>query len=168
MGKSSNRIGKEFEDKLTRQFEKYRKENKAYIFKCFVDWVVIRGKMGKVVNCYPRKESNMLDFCGFLPNGKHIILEAKSYDAVGKKMNKPFSLSNIKEYQFAMNKELYQYTDNIFYVIEARLSDHNETFLLHADKLQEFVDNNDRKSIPYETLKEIAIQMDDLDILKYL
>lgn len=160
MGSSSNSIGAKFEKRLEKQFEKYRKEGKAYIFKCHVDWVCIR-KGAKIVSAYPKKQSDMLDFVGFLRNGSHVIFEAKTC------ANKTsFPLSNIKEYQFDLNKELYNYTENIFYIIEMR--EHNEVYLLHAKDLQHFIDNNERKSIPYNTLKEIAVEVNGLDILSHI
>lgn len=164
---TSNKIGATFEGKLTKIFEKYRKEQKAYIVKVPTEFVILRRGQ-KIVSAFPKKQSPCLDYIGVLKSGKFITFEAKSYDAIGKKQPKPFPLSNIRPYQFDLNKEIYNYTDNIFYIIEARLEDRNDTFLLHARDLQSFVDNNERKSIPYETLKKIAIQMDDLDILKYL
>lgn len=158
---TSNRVGADFEKRLSVKFEEYRKEGIAYIFKCHTDWVVIRGVGGRISTAYPKKQSDMLDFVAFLPNGKHAIFEAKTCN------NKSsFPLSNIKEYQFNLNRELYKYTDDIFYIIEMR--EHNEVYLLHASDLQSFVDNNERKSIPYDVLKEIAILIEDLDILKYI
>lgn len=160
MGKSSNKIGSKFEKRLEKQFEKYRIEGKAYIFKCHVDWVCIRSG-SKIVSAYPKKQSNMLDFVGFLSDGTHVIFEAKTC------ANKTsFPLSNIKEYQFDLNKELYNYTENIFYIIEMR--EHKEVYLLHAKDLQNFIDNNERKSIPYYILKEIATKVNGLDILGHI
>ncbi len=38
----SNKIGAKFENRLTKQFEKYKKEGKAYIFKIPVEFTVLR------------------------------------------------------------------------------------------------------------------------------
>ena len=54
----------------------------------------------------------------------------------------------------------------IFYIIEFRA--HNEVYLVHANKIKEFRDNNTRKSIPYKDFKELGILREDLDVLKYI
>lgn len=167
MGKNSNKIGSKFEKKLSNMFQKYRKEGKAYIIKIPVDWVVLR-KGSKIVSAFPKKESDCLDYIGFLPSGKAIIFEAKSYDATGGKTIKPFPLSNIKEYQYNLVEELNLYVNNIFYIIEVRLIDNNEVYLVNANEVRKFKKQNERKSIPYDTLKQIGILIKDLDVLKYL
>lgn len=53
----SNKIGSKFENRLTKQFEKYRKEGRAYIFKVPVEWVIIRN--GKILN-QPSLEINQI------------------------------------------------------------------------------------------------------------
>ena len=105
---------------------------------------------------------------GFLPNNKAIVFEAKSYDGTGSKSIKPFPLSNIKDYQYDLVEELYKYIDNVFYIIEVRLDKTSEVYLISAAKVKEFKETNERKSIPYDTLKEIGTLVEDLDILKYL
>ena len=168
MANKSNKIGAKFENKLNKVFQKYRDEGKAYIIKVPVQWTVIRGTKGKIVKAFPRDKSDCLDYIGFLPNNKVIVFEAKSYDATGGKSIRPFPLSNIKEYQYDLVEELYKYIDNVFYIIEVRFEKHNEVYLVSATKVKEFKDNNERKSIPYNTLKEMGTLIKDLDILKYL
>lgn len=167
MANKSNKIGAKFENKLNKVFQKYRDEKKAYVIKIPVDWVVLR-KGAKIVSAFPKKESDCLDYIGFLPNNKAIVFEAKSYDGTGSKSIKPFPLSNIKEYQYDLVDELYKYIDNVFYIIEVRLHNNSEVYLINAAKVKDFKDNNDRKSIPYDTLKEMGTLVKDLDILKYL
>lgn len=167
MGNKSNKIGAKFENKLNKVFQRYRSENKAYIIKIPVDWTVLR-RGSKIVSAFPKKESDCLDYIGFLPENKAIVFEAKSYDATGSKSIKPFPLSNIKDYQYDLVEELYKYIQNVFYIIEVRLDKLSEVYLIDAKKVKEFKENNERKSIPYDTLKEIGILVEDLDILKYL
>lgn len=167
MANKSNKIGAKFENKLNKVFQKYRDEGNAYIIKIPVDWTVLR-KGSKIVSAFPKKESDCLDYIGFLPNNKAIVFEAKSYDATGGKSIKPFPLSNIKEYQYDLVEELYKYIDNVFYIIEVRLEKYNEVYLIPATKVKEFKETNEIKSIPYDTLKEIGTLVEDLDILKYL
>ena len=167
MSRTSNKIGAKFENKLNKMFQKYRDEGKAYVIKVPVDWVVLR-KGAKIVSAFPKKESDCLDYIGFLPNSRAIVFEAKSYDATGSKSIKPFPLSNIKDYQYDLVDELYKYIDNVFYIVEIRLEKTSEVYLINAAKVKEFKETNERKSIPYDTLKEIGTLVEDLDILKYL
>ena len=167
MANKSNKIGAKFENKLNKVFQQYRNEKKAYIIKIPTDWQVIR-KGSKIVSAFPRKESDCLDYIGFLPNSKAIVFEAKSYDATGGKSIKPFPLSNIKNYQYELVEELYNYINNVFYIIEVRLDKISEVYIVDANKVKEFKETSGRKSIPYDTLKQIGILVKDLDILKYL
>lgn len=158
---TSNKVGSTFENKLTKVFDKYRNEGKAYIIKVPTDWVVIRKPGGRISTAYPKQKSNCLDYIGFLPNESPIVFEAKST-----KNKTSFPLSNIAEYQYALTEELYNYINNVFYIIEFR--EHNEVYLVAAKEIIEFKNNNDRKSIPYNEFRNIGILMEDLDILKYI
>ena len=156
----SNKIGSKFENRLTKQFEKYRKEGKAYIFKVPTEFVVLR-KGAKIISAFPKKQSPCLDYIGILPNGKSIVFEAKTT------ANKTsFPLSNIKDYQYDLIDEIQNYANNVFFVIEFR--EYNEVYLVSGLAIREFKENNLRKSIPYKEFKNIGILMNDLDVLKYI
>ena len=157
---NSNKIGAKFEDKLTKQFEEYRKEKKAYIFKIPTEFVVLR-KGAKIISAYPKKQSPCLDYIGILPNGKSIVFEAKTT-----KNTSSFPLKNIKPYQFELIKEINHYVDCVFFIIEFR--ELNETYLVSGNAILNFKENNTRKSIPYKEFKNIGILMEDLDVLKYI
>ena len=157
---NSNKIGAKFEDKLTKQFEEYRKEKKAYIFKIPTEFVVLR-KGAKIISAYPKKQSPCLDYIGILPNGKSIVFEAKTT-----KNTASFPLKNIKPYQFELIKEINHYVDCVFFIIEFR--ELNETYLVSGNAILNFKENNTRKSIPYKEFKNIGILMEDLDVLKYI
>lgn len=157
---NSNKIGAKFEDKLTKQFEEYRKEKKAYIFKIPTEFVVLR-KGAKIISAYPKKQSPCLDYIGILPNGKSIVFEAKTT-----KNTASFPLKNIKPYQFELIKEINHYVDCVFFIIEFR--ELNETYLVSGNAILDFKENNTRKSIPYKEFKNIGILMEDLDVLKYI
>ena len=156
----SNKIGSTFESKLTEVFEKYRREKKAYIIKVPTEITIIR-KGARIVSAFPKKQSPCLDYIGILPNGKAIIFEAKTC-----KNKTSFPLANIKDYQYDLMDEIYNYVDNIFYIIEFR--EHNEVYLVHANKVKEFKETNERKSIPYGEFKNIGTLINDLDVLKYI
>lgn len=145
---------------MTKVFDKYRKTNQAYIFKVPTEMTLIR-KGAKIVSAFPKKQSDCLDFIGILPNGKAIVFEAKTTKETSR-----FPLDNIKEYQYDLMDEIYKYVENVFYIIEFR--EHNEVYLVHANKIKEFKETSTRKSIPYNEFKNIGILMDDLDVLKYL
>ena len=150
---NSNKIGAKFEDKLNKQFEEYRKEKKAYIFKIPTEFVVLR-KGAKIISAYPKKQSPCLDYIGILPNGKSIVFEAKTT-----KNTSSFPLKNIKPYQFELIKEINHYVDCVFFIIEFR--ELNETYLVSGNAILDFKENNERKSIPYKEFKNIGILMND-------
>lgn len=156
----SNKIGAKFEERLTHQFEKYRKEGKAYIFKIPTEFVVLR-KGSKIVSAFPKKQSPCLDYIGILPNGEAIVFEAKTT-----KNKTSFPLSNIKNYQYDLINEIQNYVNNIFFIIEFR--ELNEVYLVHGQAIKEFKESSKRKSIPYKEFKNIGILMEDLDVLKYI
>ena len=159
---TSNKIGSTFEAKLIRVFNKYRKEGKAYIIKIPGEVTIIR-KGAKIVNALHRQKSDCLDFLGLMPNGKGIVFEAKTT-----KNKTSFPLSNIQDYQYELAEELLGYVKSVFYIIEFR--ELNELYLVHSNKIKEFIKNNERKSIPISWFRESenATLMEDLDILKYL
>ena len=158
---NSNKEGKEWEDMLTLQFNEYRKTGKMYCIKIPTEMVLLR-KGKNIVSAFPKAKSEALDYLGILKDGRCISFEAKSTT------NKTsFPLSQIKEYQFKLHKEIRQYTKEVFYII--RFKTLGRYFLVTSDEIDLFIENNDRKSIPIgEFGKSIGIEMEDLDILKYL
>lgn len=166
---TSNKIGAKFEQEIKEVFKDYFHSGDAYITKIPTEATVIR-KFGKITNVVYRENSDSLDFQGVLKDGRFITFETKTYQAYDKNRSsiKPFPLDNIDEYQFELAETLSNYTDKIFYIIQARLKDINEHYIIHWSKVKEFKDTSGRKSIPYEKLSEIGVKMDDLDILKYI
>lgn len=161
MAKASHKNGKEWEDILNKQFDKYRKNGDMYIIKVHTDWVVIR-KGKNIVSAFPKAKSDCLDYIGLFPDNKgSIIFEAKSSD------NKTsFPLSLIKDYQYDLNNELYNYTDKVFYLI--RMNTLGEIYFASAKQIQEFKDENDRKSIPIKYMRDNFRRCDDLNFLKII
>lgn len=166
---TSNKVGAKFEDEMKVVFDNYFKSGDAYIVKIPTETTTIR-KFGKIVNVVYKKKSESLDYAGVLKDGKFITFELKSYAAFtkGKKSISPFPLNNIAGYQYELAESLSAYTDKIFYIIQARLENHNEHYMIHWKKVKEFKDNAGRKSIPYEQLGEVGILIEDLDFLKYI
>ena len=159
--KNSNKEGKEFEDMLTAQFNKYRAEGKMYCIKVPTEVVILR-RGAKIVSAFPRAKSEALDYLGILSTGECVTFEAKSSN------NKTsFPLSQIKEYQFELHKEIRNYTKKVFYII--RMKALGKFYLVTSDEIDSFMLNNERKSIPASMLgKNIGVEMEDLDVLKYL
>jgi recombination protein U len=159
---TSNKIGSTFESKLIKIFNQYREQNKAYIIKIPNEVTIIRNG-AKIINAIHRQKSDCLDFLGLLPNGKGIIFEAKTT-----KNKTNFPLSNIQDYQYDLADELLHYVNSVFYIIEFR--ELNEIYLVHTNKIKNFILTNNRKSIPISWFKnnENATLLTDLDILKYL
>ena len=159
---TSNKIGSTFEGKLINVFDKYRKEGKAYIIKIPSEATIVRSG-AKIVKAFFREKSSCLDFLGLMPDGKGIVFEAKTTSKTTS-----FPLNNIQEYQYELADELLNYVMSVFYIIEFR--ELNEIYLVHSSKIKEFINNNERKSIPISWFRESenAILMEDLDILKYL
>ena len=159
--KNSNKEGKEFEDMLTAQFNKYRAEGKMYCIKVPTEIVLIRNG-ARIVSAFPKAKSEALDYLGILSTGECITFEAKSSN------NKTsFPLSQIKEYQFELHKDIRNYTKKVFYII--RMKALGKFYLVTSDEIDDFMKSSERKSIPASMLGvDIGIEMNDLDVLKYL
>ena len=159
---TSNKIGSTFEGKLIKVFDKYREEGRAYIIKIPGEVTIIRNG-SRIVNAIHRQKSDCLDFLGLMPDGRGIVFEAKTT-----KNKTSFPLSNIQDYQYKLADELLGYVQSVFYIVEFR--ELNEIYLVHSNKIKEFIKGNERKSIPISWFKnkENATLMEDLDILKYL
>ena len=76
------KVGENFEKRLAKVFLELRKDNIAYIVKIPTEMKLIRGAGGRIVNAFPVKDEDndnkLLDFHGWLRNGKSICIEAKS------------------------------------------------------------------------------------------
>lgn len=166
---TSNRIGAKFEDELKAVFKDYFYSGDAYITKIPTEATVIR-KFSKIVNVVYKDKSDSLDFQGVLKDGRFITFEAKTYSAYNKnrKTPEPFPLDNVDECQYELAETLSTYTDKIFYIIQVRLKDLNEHYIIHWSKIKDFKDTSGRKSIPYDQLAVVGVKMDNLDILNYI
>lgn len=153
--------GLDLEEIISNQCKKYRQEGKAYIFKLPTEWQVQRrGKF--IVSAFPKAKS-LTDFFGVLSNGEAIAIEVKN---TNNKTSIP--LSNIKDHQFVFLEEWNKYTKHSYYII--RFKEHNEIYLVHSSKVQEFKDTETRKSIPYKwfTEEENATLLNGVDFLEKL
>ena len=79
--------------------------------------------------------------------GKYIDFEAKET-----KNKTSFPLSNIHEHQLNHLRSIVNHGGIAFIIV--RFISYNETYYVSAEKLFSFLDNTDRKSIPYSFFKE--------------
>ena len=98
--------------------------------------------------------------------GKYIDFEAKETQS-----KTAFALSNIHEHQIKHLKNINNHKGIAFLIV--RFTTINETYLLTADKLINFIENIDRKSIPICYFKENAYLIKDsyrqrIDYLKII
>lgn len=89
-------------------------------------------------------ETSTLDYNGVY-KGKYIEFDAKEC-----KNSTSFPLSNIKLHQIEHIKNVMRHNGIVFLIIFMN----NKFYLLKGDSLIDFIDNNDRKSIPYEYIEE--------------
>lgn len=89
-------------------------------------------------------ETSTLDYNGIY-KGKYIEFDAKEC-----KNSTSFPLSNIKPHQIEHIKNIMRHNGIVFLIIFMN----NKFYLLKGDSLISFIDNNDRKSIPYEYIEE--------------
>lgn len=126
----------------------------------------------KVLNVsYPSNKSHLIDKAVYSSistldyNGiykeKYIEFDAKECHS-----KTSFPLENIKPHQINHIRKIIKQKGIVFLIIYMN----NEFYLLPGEKLIEFIDNNERKSIKYETIKELSIKINEsyTPRLKYL
>ena len=91
-------------------------------------------------------QKSTLDYVG-LYKGKYLDFDAKST-----KSKTSFALSNIHNHQIKHIESVIRHKGIGFIIL--RFTTLNETYLLFGEDLLSFINNNDRKSIPYEYFKE--------------
>ena len=104
-----------------------------------------------------------LDYNG-LYKGKYIEFDAKSTES-----KTSFPLSNIHGHQVEHIRKIINHNGIVFLIIGMN----DEFYLLNGTQLIDFIDNNTRKSIPYDYLKDKAYKLEynyitGLNYLKYV
>lgn len=89
-----------------------------------------------------------------LYKGKYIDFEAKET-----KSKTAFALNNIHPHQIKHIENIYNHQGIVFLII--RFTTLNETYLLTAEKFLNFINTNNRKSIPINYFKENAYLIKD-------
>lgn len=149
--------GMSLEADLNISNEYYRIIDKAYIYK-----KPTPIKVTKVD--YPSRSETIIkeafftipsttDYNGIY-NGKYIDFEAKET-----KSKTSFSLNNIHKHQIEHLKNIYRHGGIAFVIV--RFTTINKTFLLFINDLLDFINNEDRKSIPLSYFEEKAYLIKD-------
>ena len=139
--------GMKLENLINQTNEYYIEKDIAIIYKkptpilvCQVDY-----KKNKILEGYYKTPST-LDYNGIY-KGKYIDFDAKET------LNKTsFPLSNIHDHQLLHMKRVIEHGGISFLIIKMN----NLYYLLDGNIILNFIDNNNRKSIPYEFIKENA------------
>ena len=142
--------GMTLESDINSSNEYYREIDKAYIYK-----KPTPIKITKVD--YPSRDKTVIKEAFFtIPSttdyngiykGKYIDFEAKET-----KSKTSFSLSNIHSHQITHLNNISRHKGISFLIV--RFTSLDETYLLETKYLMEFINNNERKSIPLEYIKE--------------
>lgn len=158
---TANKKGLAFEKMIIDRLNKYSKEDKAYGIKIPNEWIIKRYGM-KISSASPKSKA-FLDFIIFLPQGKAMVLEAKST------ANKTsFGLDYIKPHQYTMAVEIGKYCKDVYYIILFR--ELARVFLVKARYVEKFRQTETRKSIPLKWFEENSVELDvnTLDFLEAL
>ena len=142
----SNR-GMDLEEELNISNEYYREIDKAYIYKKPTPIGVANvsyNMRGKVIEKGYFKEQSTLDYNG-LYRGKYIEFEAKVTQN-----RTSFPLANIHEHQIKHIRNILRHQGIVFLIININ----NFVYLLKGSDFIDFIDTNERKSIPYPFFKE--------------
>ena len=161
--------GMTLESDINSSNEYYREIDKAYIYK-----KPTPIKITKVD--YPSRDKTVIKEAFFtIPSttdyngiykGKYIDFEAKET-----KSKTSFSLSNIHSHQITHLNNISRHKGISFLIV--RFTSLDETYLLETKYLMEFINNNERKSIPLEYIKENGYILKDgyrprIDYLKII
>lgn len=164
--KNANK-GKSLEKLVEDANGRYLLDGKALISKIPNNWTVLRKfnaltKKTEIVSAFPTK--TIIDFIGIV-KGSGIAFDCKECS------NKTsFALSNISDHQFEYLQNFHKLGGAAFYLIHFKV--HNRMFILPQWQLQNFINGNERKSIPFsyfeQYTKEIKTDQLFLDYLSVL
>ena len=135
--------GMTLEEDINLTNEYYKEQKVALIYKKPIPIKVLKINSSKtrILDGYYEKKST-LDYSGIY-NGKYIEFDAKETNS-----KTSFPLSNIHEHQINHIKEVLFYGGIAFLIVRFNLL--NKTYLLDGNKLIDFLDKENRKSIPFD------------------
>lgn len=154
-----NNRGMNLENDINITNQYYIDTNKAFIYKkptpikiVKVDYPTKNNRTGKIIIKEAYFESpSTTDYNG-LYKGKYIDFEAKETNN-----SKYFPLENIHKHQIKHLRNIMENNGICFLIIRFVL--YNKTFLLYAKDFFNYIDNNSRKSIPYEYFLEKGYEL---------
>ena len=134
--------GMTLEDDINLTNEYYKEKKIALIYKKPIPIKVLKinNTKTRILDGFYEKKST-LDYSGIY-HEKYIEFDAKETNS-----KTSFPLSNIHIHQIEHIKNVIYYHGIAFLII--RFNYYNNTFILTGDKLIDFINNNERKSIPY-------------------
>ena len=137
--------GMTLESEINSTNEYYLLHDIAVVHKKPTPVTVVKQVNQKIVDAY-FKVASTTDYNGIY-KGKYIDFDAKET-----KSKTSFPLSNIHNHQIKHIESVIRHKGIGFIIL--RFTTLNETYLLFGEDLLDFINNNERKSIPYEYFKE--------------
>ena len=148
--------GMTLEEDINLTNEYYKEKNIALIYKKPIPIKVLRTNETKTrIKDGFYEQKSTLDYSGIYQE-KYIEFDAKETNS-----KTSFPLSNIHEHQINHIKDVLFYKGIVFLIIRFNIL--NKTYILPGDKLIEFINTEDRKSIPLNFFEENCKQVE----LKY-
>ena len=151
LSKSASNRGMDLENDINLSNEYYRNKGLALIHKRPTPINIVKvdySKGAKIVDAYFEKQSTT-DYNGVY-QGRYIDFEAKNT-----KSKTSFPLSNIEKHQIEHLKAVLSQHGIAFFIIQFQTC--NEVYLLDASYVIDFYEHGERKSIPYEIIKEKGV-----------
>lgn len=145
--------GMDLENDINKSNEYYRLNNIALITKRPTPINVVKvdySKGARITDAYFEKQSTT-DYNGVY-KGHYIDFEAKQTDSTTS-----FPLANIHEHQFFHLENVIKHGGISFFII--RFTKLNETYLIDTKEILTFKKKEERKSIPYEFIKEYGYNL---------
>lgn len=139
--------GMDLEEDINLSSEYYREKNLCLITKRPTPINVVKvdySRGARIIDAYFEKQSTT-DYNGVY-KGRYIDFEAKST-----KTKTSFPLANISPHQIKHLKAVKSNGGIAFFIIEFVTND-NETYLVDADYIIKFIEDGERKSIPYKEI----------------
>ncbi|MGM9873797.1 MAG: Holliday junction resolvase RecU [Bacilli bacterium] len=149
--RSSANRGMNLEDDINKSNKYYLEKNICLIYKRPTPINIVKvdySRGSKITDAYFEKQSTT-DYNGVY-KGRYIDFEAKNT-----KNNSSFPLHNIYKHQIEHLRNVILHQGIAFFIIEFELKD--EVYLLDAKFIIDFIEKNERKSIPYSEIKENGI-----------
>jgi len=139
--------GMTLEEDINLTNEYYKEKNIALIYKKPIPIKVLRTNETKTrIKDGFYEQKSTLDYNGIY-KGKYIEFDAKETNS-----KTSFPLSNIHEHQINHIKDVLFYKGIVFLIIRFNIL--NKTYILSGDKLIDFINTKERKSIPINFFEE--------------